>query len=830
MSSDTLDSGTVSQEKFPSQARVVIIGGGVVGCSLAYHLTRLGWRDVVLLERRQLTCGTTWHAAGLVGQLRATQNMTRLAQYTTNLYKTLEQETGQATGFRQHGSLSLATNAARLEELRRGASMARVFGLEVAEISVDEARRRWPLLNTDDVVGAVFLPGDGQTNPVDTTMALAKGARQGGARILEHTQVTAIHTRPGGRVPVVTGVSTNRGDIAAEVVVNCAGMWGRQVGAMAGVNVPLHACEHFYVVTGLIDGLPPDLPVLRDTDSCAYYKGEAGKLLLGAFEPNAKPWGMQGIPEDFCFDQLPDDLAHFEPVLEAAMHRVPVLAEAGIQTFFNGPESFTPDNRYLLGEAPELRNLYVAAGFNSIGIQSAGGAGKVLAEWIAAGHAPMDLWDVDIRRMFPFQGEADYLFKRATEALGLLYAMHWPYRQYETARGIRLSPLHDRLAAVGACFGEVAGWERANWFAPAGVAPHYAYSYGRQNWFPHAAEEHRAVREAVGLFDQTSFAKYVLAGPDAEAVLQRICANDVAVPVGRVVYTPWLNDRGGIEADLTVTRLADDRYAIVTSAATAGRDWHWLWRHLPEDARVTLHDETDEWAVLSVMGPHSRALLGEVTRADLGNGAFPFATMQQIELAGVPVRAQRITYVGELGWELYVPAAQAVAVFDALWAAGPAHGLRLCGMHVLDSCRIEKAYRHWGHDISDEDTPLAAGLAWTCAWDKGADFLGREALLPLREQPLTRRLVQFALDDPQPLLYHNEPIWRDGEIVGHLTSGNYGHHLGCAIGLGYVHHAGGVDADFVRAGRYEIEVACERYPARASLRPLYDPRGERVRA
>ena len=692
----------------PGEARVVIVGGGIIGCSVAYHLTKLGWRDVVLLERKQLTCGTTWHAAGLVGQLRATSNLTRLAKYTTELYASLEAETGQATGFKQNGSLSIASDAERLEELKRGASMARTFGLEVEVIGPGEARELWPMLNVDDVAGGVFLPKDGQTNPTDTAMALAKGARSGGAQIFEGVKVTGIETADGR----VTGVATAQGSIKAEFVVNCAGMWGREVGRLAGVNVPLQACEHFYIVTEEIAELPRDLPVLRDPGGCAYFKEDAGKLLLGAFEPNAKPWALDGIPEDFCFDELPEDFEHFEPILEHAMHRVPLLETAGIRTFFNGPESFTPDVRYMLGEAPELRNFFVAAGFNSIGIQSAGGAGKVLSEWIVKGHPPMDLWDVDIRRLFGFQGNRRYLAERASESLGLLYAMHWPYRQPETARGVRLSPLHESLKARGACFGEVAGWERANWFAPEGVEPRYEYSYGRQNWFPYAAEEHKAVRESVGLFDQSSFAKFLVQGRDAESVLQRICANDVAVPAGKVVYTQWLNERGGIEADLTVTRLTEDCYLVVTGAAVARRDLTWLRRHIPDDAHAVVTDVTSGMAVLGLMGPNSRALLSRLTDADLSNEAFPFGTSQEIELRYAKVRALRITYVGELGWELYVPAEFATGVFEALVEQGGDVGLRLAGMHVLDSCRIEKAYRHWGHDLTDEDTPLEAGLGF----------------------------------------------------------------------------------------------------------------------
>jgi len=809
----------------PAHAQVVIIGGGIIGCSTAYHLVKLGCTDVVLLERKQLTCGTTWHAAGLVGQLRATANLTRLAQYTTDLFAGLEAETGQATGFRQNGSLSIAADAERFEELKRGASMARCFGLEVAVITPGEAKERWPLMNADDLVGAVFLPKDGQTNPIDTAQALAKGARAGGARILEGVKVTGV-TVAGGRA---TGVTTDHGAITAEFVVNCGGMWGREIGRMAGVNVPLHASEHFYIVTEPIAGVATGLPVLRDPGNYTYYKEDAGKLLIGAFEPVAKPWGMDGIPDDFAFDQLPDDWDHFEPVLERAVRRVPALETAGIQLFFNGPESFTPDDRYMLGEAPEVKNFFVAAGFNSIGIQSSGGAGKVLAEWIVQGHPSMDLWDVDIRRMLPFQNNARYLHDRTVEGLGLLYAMHWPFRQYASARNVRRSPLHDRIAAAGACFGEAGGWERPNWYDPAGGTPAYEYSYKRQNWFDFSAAEHKAVREAVGLFDQSSFANFLLQGRDAVHVLNRVCAGDVDVPAGKAVYTQWLNDRGGIEADLTVTRLAEDRFFIVTAYATQVRDFHWLASHIPDGAHAVLTDVTSGWATISVMGPRSRELLSKLTPADLSTAAFPFATAQEIEIGYATALALRMTYVGELGWELYVPSEFAVNVYDAFVAEGESVGLRHAGYHALNSLRMEKAFRHWGHDIADEDTPLEAGLGFAVAWDKPGGFIGREALLRQREKGIDRRLVAFALDDPEPLLYHNEPIWRDGHIVGHVTSGMYGHTVGRAIGLGYVHRDGGLDADWILNGAYEIEVAGARFAARPSLRPFYDPKAERVK-
>ncbi len=813
-------------EKPPNKARAVVIGGGVIGCSIAYHLTKTGWSDVVLLERKKLTSGTTWHAAGLIGQLRDNQDMTKLAKYTAELYSRLEAETGQATGFKQNGSLSIATTEGRLEDLKRRADMAKVFGLRVDVIGPEECKDIYPLITVDDVIGGIFVPSDGTANPTDVTMALAKGARQGGAQVFEDTKVTAINHSDGR----VTGVETEAGTIQAPYVVLAAGMWTRDIAATVGVTVPLHACEHFYIVTEPFDGVTPDLPVFRDYDACAYYKEDAGKMLLGAFEPEAKPWGMHGIPDDFCFDQLPDDFDHFQPILEKALHRMPALENAGIQTFFNGPESFTPDNRYYLGSAPGMEGLFVAAGMNSIGVQSAGGVGRALAEWMDSGHPTMDLWTVDIRRALKFQGEPGYLKERVAESLGRLYAVHWPFYQFKAARNVRLTPFHQRLKKQGACFAEAQGWERPGWYAPEGVQPEYVYSFSRQNWFEYWAAEHKAVRESAGLFDQTPFAKFRLRGGDAEAVLNNVCAADVAVDVGRVVYSQWLNERGGIEADLTVTREAEDRYLIVTGAASQVRDADWLSRHIPEGADAALSDVTDDMAVLGVMGPKSRALLEGLCEADLSNDAFPYLTSREIEIGGVLIRASRITYVGELGWELYIPTDGATDVYDAITAAGNELGLALAGTHAMDSLRIEKAYRRWGHDIGDQDTGLEAGLGFAVAWDKPAGFIGRDALLKQREKGVKRRLVQFALDDPEPLLYGNEPIYRSGKIAGYVTTAMYGHTLGAAIGLGYVEDEDGVDADYVTAGSYELEAAGVRYPARASLRPLYDPKGNRIRA
>lgn len=812
----------------PTQARVVIIGGGVIGCSVAYHLTKLGWKDVVLLERKQLTSGTTWHAAGLIAQLRATANMTKLAKYSQELYGDLEAETGVATGFKRVGSISVALTNERMEELARQAAMARAFGVDVEEITAEEALSRYEHLNIDGVVGGVWLPKDGQGDPANIALALAKGARQRGATVKERTKVTGIK-RDGRKVTGVEWASDDgkeQGHIACDMIVNCAGMWGHEVGRMAGVNVPLHACEHFYIVTEAIPNLT-QMPVLRVPDECAYYKEDAGKMLLGAFEPNAKPWGMNGIADTFEFDQLPEDFDHFEPILENACNRMPMLAEAGIHTFFNGPESFTPDDAYHLGLAPEMDNVWVAAGFNSIGIQSAGGAGMALAQWMEDGDKPFDLGDVDISRMQPFQGNKHYLFERSKETLGLLYADHFPFRQKATARGVRRTPFHHHLKEQGAVFGELAGWERANWFAGDGQKPEYEYTWGRPNWFDNAAAEHKAVRENVGMYDMSSFGKIRVEGPDAEAFMNYVGGGDYSVPNGKIVYTQFLNRRGGIEADVTVTRLTETAYLVVTPAATRLADQTWMQRHVGE-FRVVITDVTAGEGVLAVMGPNARKLLEKVSPNDFTNATNPFGTAQDIEIGMGLARAHRVTYVGELGWEIYASADMAGHVFETLFDAGQDMGLKLCGMHMMDSCRIEKGFRHFGHDITCEDHVLEAGLGFAVKTDK-PDFIGRDAVLAKKESGLENRMVQFKLTDPEPLLYHNEPVIRDGEIVGYLSSGSYGHHLGAAMGLGYVPCKGESAAD-VLASSYEIDVAGTRVKAEASLKPMYDPKGERAKA
>ena len=809
----------------PSKARAVIIGGGVIGCSVAYHLTKLGWKDVVLLERKQLTSGTTWHAAGLIGQLRASANMTKLAKYSADLYRGLEAETGVATGTRTVGSVSVALTNERREELFRSAAMARAFGVPVEEMSPAEVKEKYAHLNIDGVKAGVWLPTDGQGDPANIALALAKGARNRGAVVAERVLVTGVTVQDRTAKGVTWESDGETGFIEADHVINCGGMWGHAVGKLAGVNVPLHACEHFYIVTEPIQGLT-QMPVLRVPDECAYYKEDAGKYLLGAFEPVSKPWGMNGIPADFEFDQLPEDFDHFEPILERAVNRLPMLATAGIHTFFNGPESFTPDDAYNLGQSLEVDNFWVAAGFNSIGIQSAGGAGMALAQWMDDGQRPFDLGDVDVARNQPFQGNKTYLFERSKETLGLLYADHFPYRQKATARGVRRTPFHQHLLDQGAVMGEIMGWERANWFANPGQEREYRYSWKRQNWFENSAAEHNAVRTNVGMYDMSSFGKLRVEGPDAEVFLNYICGADMSVPAGKIVYTQFLNSRGGIEADVTVTRLSEREYLVVTPAATRLADQTWMQRHLGE-RRVVITDVTAGEGVLAVMGPNARALMQKVSPNDFSNAANPFGTAQNIEIGMGLARVHRVSYVGELGWEIYISADMAGHVFETLFEAGADMGLKLCGMHMMDSCRAEKAFRHFGHDITCEDHVLEAGLGFAVKTDK-PDFIGRQAVLDKRETGLDKRFVQFLLQDPEPLLYHNEPLIRDGEIVSYLSSGAYGHHLGGAIGMGYVPCKGESVAD-VLASSYEIDVSGVRVKTTASLAPLYDPKAERVK-
>ena len=816
-------------EQFPDRAEVVIIGGGVAGCSVAYHLTKIGITDVVLCERQQLTSGTTWHAAGLVTQLRATRRMTELAKYTGELFGTLEAETGQATGFQRRGSLRVANTPGRYEELARGASMGRNFGLAVEPVSPGEIKERWAPISTEDIVGGFWFPHDGQVNPADVTQAYAKGARMGGARVLEHTAVTQILVENGK----AAGVMTDKGPIKAKTVVICGGMWSRDLAAKIGVTIPLHAAEHFYIVTEPVEGLPRNLPVLFLGDEWTYYKEDAGKLLVGFFEPNAKPWGQTGIPEDFSFGTLPEDIDHIAPYLEAATRRVPVLQKTGVQLFFNGPESFTPDDRYLLGETPEVPGLFCATGFNSIGILSSGGVGKALADWIRDRRPPVELMDVDVRRVQAFQGNRAYLEDRTTETLGLLFDMHWPYRQFATARDVRRSPFHDRLKALGACMTEAAGWERPGFFGAPGTTPEIGYSYGRQSWFDACGAECRNTAENVTLFDHSCFVKYQVEGRDALSVLNRVCANQIDVPVGRVVYTQWLNAQGGIEADVTVTRLSETAFLVVTIAVSQRRDLAWLKRQIPEGAHAFATDVTSGLPMLALMGPKARALLRRISPADFSDAAFPFGTSQEIDLGYARVRASRLTFVGEQGYEIYMPAEFATHVFDRIVEAGADLGLMMGGYFAINSLRMEKGYRHWSHDIGEEDTPLQAGLGFAVAMDKPGGFIGHEALMAQKAAgPVTRRMVQLRLTNTgtdAPLMYHNEPILRDGVIVGSVTSGAWGHRVGASLGLGYVTCDAGVTEDWLTSGDWQVEIAWKRYPVQVQLRPWYDPKGERLK-
>jgi len=811
-------------KQLPSHAQTVIIGGGVVGCSVAYHLTKLGWTDVVQLERKTLTSGTTWAAAGLVGQLWASSALTKLAKYGTELYQRLEAETGQSTGFVRSGSIRVARTEARKHEYDHAMGMARAFGVEIEEIGFDEARKMWPPMVTDDLVAVYYQPNDGYTSPVDTAQAMAKGAQMGGASILEGVKVTGIELKDGA----VSAVQTTQGQITCEYVVNCGGMWARELGKMVGVSVPLHAAEHMHVTTEAINGVYREMPVLRDMDGYIYFRQEGEGLLLGGFEPTAKPWGMDGIPDSFEFTELADDWDQFEIFMVNGIQRCPALEEAGIVDFTVVPESFTPDNKYMLGEAPGVKNFFVAAGMNSVGIASAAGAGKAISEWMVEGRPTDDLWEVDIRRFHGFQANGQYLRERTTESVGLLYADHWPFKQPRTARAVRCSPFHDRLNARGACFGVVAGWERANWFAPDGVEAKYEYSWGRQNWFEYSAEEHMAMRNGVGVYDLTSFAKFRCEGADATSVLQQISANNIDGPIGKVVYTQLLNERGGIEADLTVTRLAEDTYLIVTAGASETRDYDWLSRHIPNDSQVVLTNMTSAYGMLGIMGPGSRDLLSRLTDADLSNAAFPYATAQQIDFAYARLIAFRMSYVGELGWELYIPTEFSTGVFDALMAEGEKVGLRLVGLHAVDSLRLEKGYRHWGTDITPDDTPYEAGLGFAVNLEED-DFTGREALIRQKETGLTRKLVMFTLDDPEPILHHDEPIYRDGELVSSITHGAYAHLLKSAMGMGYLENAKGIENEWILSGKYEIEVDGELISATPHLKAPYDPSARRVR-
>ncbi len=813
--------------RLPAQAQVVIIGGGVIGISTAYHLAKLGWKDVIVLERKQLTSGTTWHAAGLIvtGGF-ASETLLSMAHYTRELYKNLEKETGISTGFKPVGYVQIAGSESRLRALRRNASFVRSFGVTVDEISPTEFKKLMPIADPTGVAAGFYTPEDGRANPVDVTMSLAKGARNHGARIFENTEVIGISKKRGR----VTGVVTAQGEIEAEYVVNCSGMWARQIGKMAGVDIPLQAAEHYYLLTEPIQGVTPDLPILEDVDRYAYYREEVGGLMLGLFEPVAAPWGMKGIPKDFSFGEIQPDWDRMMPYIETAMERIPALKTVGIRKLFCGPESFTPDMTMLLGETPELQNFYVAAGMNSLGILLGGGVGQVMAQWIVDGIPPVDVSEVHINRMLPFQNTPRYLQDRTTEILGMMYKEIFPNSQLKTARNARKSILHERLAQAGAWFGSSAGWEYPEWFAPEGVEPKVEYSWDRQNWFEYHAAEHKACREDVILMDLSLMSKLLVQGRDAESILNRISTRNIAMPVGRIAYTEWLNERGTIEADLTVTRLAEDRFMVISSDAIHRRVETWLNRHIPEDAHTAVTDVTSAYAMINVQGPKSRQLLSRLTHADLSNAAFPYMTMQEIDIHYARALAFRVTYLGELGYELYIPTEFAPTVYDKLMEAGKDLGVKNAGLQALNSLRVEKAYRDYGHDIDVTDTPLEAGLGFIIDFDKPGGFIGKEALLKQKQAGgLKKRFVQFLLEDPEPLLYYGEQIYRNGKWAGYLRSGSYGFTLGGAVGLGFIEAEENITPEFIRNSKFEIEVNGRKIPARASLHPMYDPKNEKIK-
>lgn len=813
----------------PRSAKIVIVGGGIVGCSVAYHLGKMGITDCVLIERGKLSCGSTWHAAGLVGQLRSNANVTQLLGYSVALYDKLEAETGQATGWKRNGGLRLACNPERWTEVKRQATTARSFGLEMHLLSPTQARDLWPLMQVDDVIGAAYLPTDGQANPSDIVQALARGARTGGVAIHEDVEVTGIRVENGA----VRAVDTDQGLIACEKLVLCAGQWTRELGRLAGVNVPLVPVQHQYLVTTEIEGVTRGLPTLRDPDRLTYYKEEVGGLVMGGYEPNPIPWAVDGLPQGFQFTLLDSDWDHFTPIMQLALERVPALATAGIKQLLNGPESFTPDGNFILGQAPEVRNIFVGAGFNAFGIASGGGAGMALAEWVARGEPPNDLWPVDIRRFGRSHQGIDWVRTRTLEAYAKHYTMAWPSEEYQSGRAFRRSPLYDRLEAQGAVFGEKLGWERPNWFAdlPAGETAADVYTYGRPNWFEAVGREHRATRERVALFDQTSFAKFMMIGRDAEAALSWIAANDIARPPGALIYTQMLNPRGGIECDLTVARLADDTFYIVTGTGFATHDFDWVSRNIPAGTDARLTDVTEKYSVLSLMGPRARDVLAAVTRDDVSNAAFPFARCRRITVAGAEVIALRVTYVGELGWELHIPVDSAASVYDRLIDAGRPHGITNAGYRAIETLRLEKGYRAWGADIGPDHSPLMAGLGWAVKLRRDIPFLGREALEAQNKRRLPRLLAGFTVDDPAVVLLGRETIFRDGQRVGWLTSGGYGYTVQKSIGYGYVRDPeNGVDAERVMSGAYELEVATERVPASVFLTPLYDPGMTRIKA
>ena len=810
----------------PAHSQVVICGGGIAGISVAYHLAKLGCTDITVVERHQLTSGTTWHAAGLIMQLRATHALTELAKYNVELYSRLESETGKSSGFKQNGTLGVCRTADRLFETKKVASIAKSFGIEAHIISPEEAKSIYPAIDATRLVGAIFIPQDGQTNPVDTTAALAAGARQNGVSIMENCDVRKLERLNSKEFQVTTSI----GNIQCESLVISAGLWTRQIASQLNIGIPLHPCEHSYIVTEPLDAATPDLPVLRDTDGCSYVKEDAGKWLVGAFEPKGKPIDFELIPEDVPFIELPEDYDQFAKPFDHACELLPDLRNTGIARFLNGPESFTPDLLFALGEAPNQPNCYISAGYNSEGIELNPAAGRILAEWILHGKPTMDLGFVDVARFHPTQSNTAYLRERSSEVLGLHYKMSWPHKQKTSSRNVRKSVLHDRWADLNASFGEALGWERPMWFAPKGTSNTNEYSHSRPNWFEHTAIECRMARETAILLDQSSFGKFLVQGIGACHFLQRICAADVDGPAGKIVYTLMLNRQGGIEVDLTVNRLNKNRFLLVTSATSQPRDRNWINRSLEPHDNVVITDVTSNYTVLSLQGPASRSILSKVSSADFSNEAFGFSTSQKIEIGYAHAIANRLTFIGELGWELFIETDCAQHVFDEVMHAGESEGLRPSGYHALEHLRCEQAYREFDLDLTADDTPLEAGLGYTVALDTKRDFVGRDALLEQSIRgDLCKRLVSFKLNDPEPVLFGEELIRLNGEIVGYVSSGAYSFNLGCSVAMGYVNHPAGVTGELVEQGNWDIELACERHQASASLKPFYDPSRSRMR-
>ena len=801
----------------PQFAQVVIVGGGIAGVSTAYHLVKLGCRDVVLLEQGKLTCGTTWHAAGLVGQLRATRNATRMSRYGIELYSSLEAETGLATGWKQCGSLNVARTPERLTLLKRQMARAKSFGIDFEFVSPAQAGAIYPILRTDDLSGAVWIPGDGKANPTDLTQSLARGARMRGARILEDVRATGVVSQRGAVEGIRWKSADAEGEIRCESIVNCGGQWAREFGRLAGVNVPLFSAEHFYVVTRPIAGVHAGFPVMRDPDGYIYYKEEVGGLVMGGFEPVAKPWNVPRIPDRFEFQLLPEDWEHFEILMTNAIHRTPCLETAGIKMLLNGPESFTVDGNFILGESPELRRYFVCAGFNSAGIANAGGAGRLMAEWIIGGGAPLDLWDVDIRRFAPFHANRAHLSDRTAETLGLHYAMRWPREELATVRPLRRSPLYDRLKAKGAVFGSKLNWERANYFLPPG-ADEPPPTLGRPGWLPLVLEEQRAAREQVAVFDQTSFSKFVLKGRDALDVLQRLCANDVDVAIGRMVYTAMLNERGGFESDLTITRLGADSFFILTGSAQATRDADWINRHIGDGEFAALVDVTSSYSVISVMGPLAATLLSRISADDIGKEALPFSATREIDVGYARVRAARLSYIGGPGYELYVTTDQCATMYDALQSGGEDLGVRDAGYYTIDALRIEAGRRAWGAELGPDETPWEAGIGFAVKLDKHADFIGRQALLRQRDQGAAKRLLTFTLDDATAFPWGGEPILMNGTNVGELTSAGYSRVRGRAVAMGYARSERALTDKEWLGAKYDIDIAGEIFAATAHFK------------